>query len=416
MDRPIENKNKITKKHIWATLGVIIVLLVVWNLAFGDRSSKFNVDREKISIDKVSKGYFKNYISVTGTVEPITTIYLDVTEGGRVEEIVAEEGTLVETGEILVKLSNIQLILDISNYEAQVSRISNELRQARLLMDQQTLNSRSQILEVEYDIIQRKRTFKNNKILFEKNHISKEEFDISKEQLDLSQKRQELLKVNLKKDSIFRSVQIGSLENSVARMETNLRIVTKRLENLNFRVPYSGELASLDLEIGQVLNRGQRIGQINILDSYKLRVEIDEYFIAKVSKGLTGECDFSGKLFKGIIKKIYPEVTGGRFYADMIFVDSIPNMIRIGQTSRIKLELGAPKTAILIPRGGFYQSTGGQWVYIIDKSGDFAVKRKISLGAQNPRFYEVLTGLEPGEEIIVSSYDNFGDVDKLILK
>ena len=416
MDRPIEKKNKITKKHVWIAVSVIIVLLVLWNLIFGDKSSKYNVDIEKISISEVSEGYFKNYIPVTGTVEPITTVYLDAMEGGRVEEIVAEEGTMVEKGDLLLKLSNTSLILEISNYEALVSRTSNELRQARLLMDQQTLNSRSQILGVEYDILQQKRDFENNKILLQGNHISQEEFNISKEQLELSQKRLGLLLENLKKDSIFRSVQVGALKKSVQRMQENLVLVNEKLESLNFKAPVSGELASLDLEIGQVLNRGQRVGQINILDSYKLRVEIDEYYNAKVSRGLIGECDFSGTSYKGKIAKIYPEVTAGIFYSDMVFIDTVPPSIRIGQTSRIKLELGAPKTAMLIPRGGFYQSTGGQWVYILDPSEEFATKRNIGLGAQNPRFYEVLEGLDTGEKVITSSYDNFGNVDKLILK
>ena len=416
MDKPIEKKNKVTKKHLWIAFGVILVLFVSWNLLFGDKSSKLNVETDKISIARVEESFFKNYISVTGTVEPITTVFLDATEGGRVEEIVAEEGNMVKEGELLVRLSNTSLILEISNYEALVSRTSNELRQAQLLMDQQTLNSRSQILDVEYDIVKRKRDYDNNKVLLKGNHISQEEYDISEERLELSQKKITLLKENLKKDSIFRSVQVGALEKSVDRMQDNLVLVNEKLEGLNFGAPVSGELASLDLEIGQVLSRGQRIGQINILDSYKMRVEIDEYYISKVSKGLIGECDFSGRFYKGKIAKIYPEVTAGNFYSDMVFIDSVPSRIKIGQTSRIKLELGTPKTAILIPRGGFYQSTGGQWVYIIDPSGKFAEKRKISLGAQNPRYYEVLEGLKPGEKVIVSSYDNFGDADKLILK
>ena len=416
MDKPIEKKNKVTKKHLWIAFGVILVLFVSWNLLFGDKSSKLNVETDKISIARVEESFFKNYISVTGTVEPITTVFLDATEGGRVEEIVAEEGNMVKEGELLVRLSNTSLILEISNYEALVSRTSNELRQAQLLMDQQTLYSRSQILDVEYDIVKRKRDYDNNKVLLKGNHISQEEYDISEERLELSQKKLILLKENLKKDSIFRSVQVGALEKSVDRMQDNLVLVNEKLEGLNFGAPVSGELASLDLEIGQVLSRGQRIGQINILDSYKMRVEIDEYYISKVSKGLIGECDFSGRFYKGKIAKIYPEVTAGNFYSDMVFIDSVPSRIKIGQTSRIKLELGTPKTAILIPRGGFYQSTGGQWVYIIDPSGKFAEKRKISLGAQNPRYYEVLEGLKPGEKVIVSSYDNFGDADKLILK
>jgi len=359
----------------------------------------------------------KNYIAVSGVVEPIKTIYLDATEGGsRVEDIVIDEGNMVEEGDIIVKLSNTSLILEISNYEALVSRTSNELRQARLLMEQQTLNSKSQLLELQTNILQQKRAFKRNKILFKDKHISEEEFNISKEEYDLSNKRLELLRENLQKDSVFRGVQVGELQASLSRMQSNLTLVQQRLESLNYRAPVSGELASLDLEVGQVISRGKRIGQINILDSYKLRVDIDEYFISKVSRGLTGSCDFSGTSFKAVIKKIYPEVINGRFFSDMEFVDDIPETIRIGQTSRIRLELGKPKKALLIPRGGYYQSTGGQWVYVVDQSGDFAYKRKISLGSQNPRFYEVLSGLKPGEQVVTSGYDNFGDADKLIFK
>lgn len=417
MDRQIENKNKIRKKAIWISVFAIIGILVLYNIFFGDKSSKLNVDLDKVSIEEVKEGLFKNYIAVSGVVEPIKTIYLDATEGGsRVEKIIIDEGNMVEEGEVIVELSNTSLILEISNYEALVSRTSNELRQARLLMEQQTLNSKSQLLELQTNILQQKRAFERNKILFKDKHISEEEFKISEEQYDLSKKRLALLHENLQKDSVFRGVQVGALRSSLDRMESNLVLVQKRLESLNYRAPVSGELASLDLEVGQVISRGERIGQINILDSYKLRVDIDEYFISKVFKGLTGSCDFSGTSFNAIIRKIYPEVTNGRFFSDMEFVDDIPETIRIGQTSRIRLELGKPKTALLIPRGGYYQSTGGQWVYVVDETGDFAYKRKISLGSQNPRFYEVLSGLKPGEQVVTSGYDNFGDADKLIFK
>lgn len=417
MDRPIEKKHKVTKRIIWISLASIVFLALLYFIIFGDKSSKLNVEKDKVTIEEIKEDLYKNYIAVTGTVEPIQTIFLSSMEGGsRVEEIVIEEGNFVEKGDVIVKLSNTSLILEISNYEAQVSRISNELRQARLLMEQQTLNSRSRLLELQTNILQQKRAFNNNRVLYEGNHISDEEFKISKEQYELSLQQLDLLKENLKQDSVFRSVQVEALENSVQRMQQNLEIVTRRLEGLNYRAPVSGELANLNLEVGQVISMGLRFGQINILDSYKLRVEIDEYFISNVSRGLFGDCDFSGISFKGKITKVYPEVTNGRFAVDMEFLDSVPDQIRIGQTSRIRLELGSPKTAILIPRGGYYQSTGGQWVYVVDPSGDFAEKRNITLGSQNPRYYEVLEGLIPGEKVVVSSYDNFGDVDKLIFK
>ena len=417
MDRKIEKKNKLfSKRNIWIFAGSVIVLLVFYNLVFGDKSSKLNVETEKLSIAVIRKDVFQDYIAVIGTVEPIRTIYLDAIEGGRVEEILLEEGSKVKKGDVILRLSNVNLILDISNNEAQVARAVNELRTARLLMVQQQMNSESQIIETERLLKLHDRAYKNNKVLYKDQHISKEEFEQSKEQYDASTRKFALLKEIQYQDSVFRSIQVESLETSVNSLTNNLVIIKQRLDNLNIKAPVDGELASLNPEIGEVVTYGTRIGTVNILDSYKLRVEIDEHYIARVNRGLTGDCDFAGVPYPGRIKKIYPEVQNGRFYVDMDFTADVPGAIRIGQTSRIKLELGESKQAILISRGGFYQSTGGQWVYVIDESGEFAYKKDISIGRQNPRYYEVLSGLEPGEKVIISSYDTFGDVDKLILK
>jgi HlyD family secretion protein len=417
MDRKIEKKNKLfSKRNIWIFVGSVIFLFVFYNLVFGDKSSKLNVDLEKISVAEIRKDVFQDYIAVIGTVEPIQTIYLDAIEGGRVEEILREEGSMLKKGDVILRLSNVNLILDISNNEAQVARAINELRTARLLMVQQQMNSESQIIETERLLKQQERAYRNNQVLYGDQHISKEEYDQSKEQYDATVRKLSLLREIQYQDSIFRSIQVESLETSVNSLTKNLELIKQRLENLNVKAPVDGELASLNPEIGEVVSYGTRIGTINILDSYKLRVEIDEHYIARVSRGLVGECDFAGVPYPGRIIKIYPEVQGGRFYVDMIFTADVPEAIRIGQTSRIKLELGESKEAVLIPRGGFYQSTGGQWVFIIDESGEFAYRRDISIGRQNPRYYEVLSGLEPGEEVIISSYDTFGDVDKLILK
>jgi len=417
MDRKIEKKNKLfSKRNIWIFVGSIVVFLIFYNLAFGDKSSKLNVETEKISISDITKNVFQDYIAVIGTVEPIQTIYLDAIEGGRVEEILLDEGSMLEKGDVILKLSNVNLILDISNNEAQVARAINELRTARLLMVQQQMSSESQIIETERLLKLQERAFVNNKVLFKDQHISKEEFEQSREQYEATVKKLDLLKEIQYQDSIFRSVQVESLETSVRSLTKNLVIIQQRLENLNIKAPVEGELATLNPEIGEVVSYGSRIGTVNILDSYKLRVEIDEHYIARVNRGLVGDCDFASVPYPGMIKKIYPEVQGGRFYVDMVFTGEIPGAIRIGQTSRIKLELGESKEAVLIPRGGFYQSTGGQWVYVIDESTEFAYKREISIGRQNPRYYEVLSGLNPGEKVIISSYDTFGDVDKLILK
>ncbi len=417
MDRKIEKKNKLfSKRNIWIFVGSVVFLLVFYTLVFGDKSSKLNVETEKISIAEITKDVFQDYIAVIGTVEPIQTIYLDAIEGGRVEEILLDEGSKLKEGDVILRLSNVNLILDISNNEANVARAVSELRTAKLLMVQQQMNSESQIIETERLLKLQERAYRNNQVLYKDQHVSKEEYDQSKEQYEATVKKLKLLKEIQHQDSIFRAIQVGSLEASVNSLNTNLEIIKQRLENLNLKAPVDGELASLNPEVGEVVTYGTRIGTINILDSYKLRVEIDEHYIARVSRGLTGECDFAGVGYPGVITKIYPEVQNGRFYVDMVFTGNIPGAIRIGQTSRIKLELGESKQAVLIPRGGFYQSTGGQWVYVIDESGDFAYKRDISIGRQNPRYYEVLSGLEPGERVIISSYDTFGDVDKLILK
>ena len=417
MDRKIEKKNKLfRKRNIWIFAGSIIAIFVFYNIVFGDKSSKLNVKVEKISIAEVEKNVFQDYIAVIGNVEPIRTIYLDAIEGGRVEEILLEEGSMLKKGDVITRLSNTNLVLDISNNEAQVARAINELRTARLLMVQQQMNSESQIIETERLLKLQERAYRNNMILYDQRLISFEEYEQSKEQYDATKRKLTLLMEIQYQDSIYRDVQIESLEKSVSSLSNNLEIIKGRLENLNIKAPANGELASLRPEIGEVVTYGTRIGIVNILDSYKLRVEIDEHYIARVQRGLKGECDFAGVQYPGRITKIYPEVQNGRFYVDMEFEEKIPPTIRIGQTSRIRLELGESKEAVLIPRGGFYQSTGGQWVFIVDVNGGFAYRRDISIGRQNPRFYEVLSGLEPGEHVIISSYNNFGDVDKLILK
>ena len=417
MDRKIEKRFKFfSRKTLWISLGSIAILFVAFKLIFGDKSSKLNVETEKISVAEITRDIFQDYIAVIGTVEPIKTIYIDAIESGRVEEILLEEGSMLKKGDIILRLSNNNLILEISNVEAQIVQAVNQQRTAQLTMVQQQLNSETQMIETERLLAQHKRAYNNNIKLFEEQHISREEFDQSKEMYEATKRRFILLEEIQYQDSIFRKVQLESMGASVISLNRNLEIIKSRLDNLNIRASFDGELATLNPEIGEVVNFGSRIGTINILDSYKLRVEIDEHYIARVNRGLIGECDFASTSYPGKIIKIYPEVQNGRFYVDMEFTAGIPPQIKIGQTSRIKLELGESKEAILIPRVGFYQSTGGHWVYVINEREGYAYKRDISIGRQNPRFYEVLGGLEVGEKVIVSGYDNFGNVDKLILK
>ena len=416
MDRKLDKKKGLTRKMIWYLLFGALMITVLGIIIFGDKSSKYNLDVSRVTIEEVKQDVFQDYITVQGTVEPITTIYLDAVEGGRVEEILIEEGNMVKKGDVILRLSNDNLLLEITNNQAQVVRAINELRTARLQMDQVKLNYKQQIIELATKVIQNKRIYKNNVILFEQTHISREEFDQSREAFETSKQLSDLLIENYRTDSIYRSIQIGSLESSVKSMEESMQIIRRRLDNLNIKASIDGALATLNPELGEVIIYGFRVGTINVLDSYKLRVEIDEHYIARIKRGLNGECDFASSPYTGIITKVYPEVAGGRFAVDMVFTDEVPEQIRIGQTSRIRLQLGESKQGILLTKGGFYQTTGGQWVFVLDESEEFAIKRDISIGRQNPRYYEVLGGLEPGEKVIVSSYQNYADHDKLILK
>jgi len=416
MDRIIEKRKGLSRKTIWILVSVVVFLVLIGTIIFGDKSSKYNLDASRVTIEEVQRDVFQDYITVNGNVEPSTTIYLDAVEGGRVEEILHEEGSELKKGDVILRLSNNTLLLEITNSEAQVFRTVNELRTARLQMDLQKLNYQQQIIELRKKVAQEQRLYENNLILIGEKHISQEEFEQSKESYFSSKQMLALLKENYRNDSIYRTIQISSLETSVNSMETSMKIIRQRLENLNVKAPVEGELATLNPEIGEVITYGTRIGTMNILDSYKLRALIDEHYIARVQTGLIGDCDFAGKVYQARISKVYPEVQNGQFAVDMVFTGEVPEHIRIGQTSRTRLQLGESKVGVILPKGGFYQTTGGQWVFVLDPSGEYAVKRDIVIGRQNPKYYEVLEGLEPGEKVIISRYDNFSEHDKLILK
>jgi HlyD family secretion protein len=417
MDRKIEKKKTVfSKRNIFIGIGSILGVLIIYNILFAENSSKLNVEKEKITIETIEKDRFKDYIAVIGTVEPLKTIYLDAVEGGRVENILIEEGNMVEKGDVIMKLSNSNLILEISTNEAQVTRSINGLQSTLLSMEQRKINYESDLIELKRELKTQRRAFENNKKLYEQDHISKEEYKRSRENYEATKRKFNLFKEAVRKDSIFRSEQKKRIYKTINRLEKSNELVRERLENLKIKAPVNGELATLNPEVGEVVGRGTRIGKINILDNYKLNVEIDEHYISRVRNGLPGSFDYTGKNFNLKLTKKYPEVSQGKFTVDMVFTEEHPEDISIGQTFRIKLELGQSKEAVLIPRGGFYQSTGGQWVYVVDKSGDFAYKRNIRIGRQNPKYYEVLEGLKPGEKVIVSSYDNFNETDKLILK
>ena len=416
MDRIIENKGKKRKRIAYIVLAVVAVFFVVYQLVWADHSSKLNVDRDKISIATVVEDDFLDYMTATGTVEPIATIYLDAVEGGRVEKILIEEGSMVQEGDIILQLSNPDLNLRILTNQANLAEQENRLRDTKIMMEQQRIDLRRQILQFEYDLIKLKRNFERNVTFFDKGLISKEEYLLSKENYELSQSTLRLFKERAQQDSVFRETQVKNLEDALDRMRENLSLVKEKLESLNVKAPVDGQLGALNAEIGQNIPNGFRLGQVNVLDDFKVKAPLDEHWIDRIRVGLDGALERNNQNFSLRISKVYPEVRNGRFEVDMDFYGEKPDNIRAGQTYRIRVELGKPEKAIQVEKGSFYATTGGQWIYVLDPSGTSASKRTIKTGKMNPGYYEILEGLTPGEQVFVSGYEAFGDNEKLILK
>ena len=416
MDKAIPKKKGIQKKHIgYIGIGIAIIVLI-YMAFFTDRTSTYKVEKEKLIIETVIEDQFNDYITVPGTVEPISTIFLDAQEGGRVEEILIEEGSMVEKGNIILRLSNPDLYLNILDSEAQLAEKENFLRNTQVTMEQERISIKRELISLRYDIERKERTYQQNAILIKDNLISREEFIRSREDVDMARSSQELFLERQKQDSIFRTVQVETLKGNLENMRKNLVLVRQRVENLNVRANVDGQLGLLVPEIGQSISRGANMGQINVLTSYKVTAQIDEHYIDRVRTQLTAKLDRQGSEFDLIVRRVYPEVRNGTFEIDMIFQNNMPDNIRTGQTYYISLQLGQPKVSVLVPIGGFFQETGGQWIFVLDPTESFAIKRSISIGRKNPRYYEVLEGLQPGEKVIVSGYETFGKNEKLILR
>ncbi|MBN1164316.1 MAG: efflux RND transporter periplasmic adaptor subunit [Candidatus Krumholzibacteriota bacterium] len=416
MDRKIEKKKWTVKKILYIAGSGLVAILILYGLIFGNRNSKLNVSAERLTVSTVERGEFQEFIPVTGTVIPIRTHYLDAIEGGRVDTVYLEAGSFVNQGDKIIKLVNTNLLMDVMYREAELVRQSNSLRDTRLSMERNSLEIRRQLLEINHSIKRQKRIWDSNAELAENDLISTRELEESRDEYEYLLKSLELALESHRQDSIFRETQIDRLEDDLARMESNLRIVKQNMENLVLKAPVSGHLTSLNAEVGESKARGERLGQIDILDGFMVRVSVDEHYIARINRGQVGTFIFSGEKYRLSIDKVYPEVLNGRFEVDMQFTGDEPEGIRRGQTLRVRLELGDLAEALLLPTGGFYQKTGGRWVYVLDESGRNALKRPIHIGRENTLYYEILDGLEPGEKVITSSYDNYGEADQLILK
>ncbi|MBP1639133.1 MAG: efflux transporter, family, subunit [Bacteroidetes bacterium] len=416
MDIILEKKKGIKKKHLpYIGGGAGLFLLIIW-LIFGSHARQMNVDKQTLVTETVTQGQFNDYIRVSGQVEPINTIQLSAIEGGMVSDKLVEEGAEVHQGEVIVKLKNTMLNLNILDSEAQLAEKQNFLRNTLVSMEQERLSLKKERLQLDMDVARKKRKYEQYKQLSGDKMVSKEDYLQAQEDYEFALNSRKLVAERQKQDSIYRSIQVKQMEESLQNMRKNLILVRQRVDNLNIKAPVEGQLGLLEVEIGQSVAAGSRIGQISVLSDYKIEALIDEHYIDKVRAGLSASFEQQDKGFALRVRKVYPEVRDKQFKTDFVFAGERPANIRAGQTYYINLQLGQPTKATLIPRGSFYQTTGGQWIFVLSKDGKTATRRNITIGRQNPLFYEVLSGLQPGEKVITSGYENFGDNQKLLLK
>lgn len=416
MDRVIEKKKGIKKKHIYIVLGSMVFLFLLYQIIWADHSSVMRVDRGKISLGTVEKGMFNDYITIIGRVEPISTIYLDAIEGGRVEEKIIEEGAMVKEGDVILRLENRQLFQTILNSEASLAEKENYLRNTRISFEAEMIQSKKSLLDNRFRLQRKKRNYEQSQMLYEEKLIPREEFLQAKEDYEYEEGLLEINRLKARNDSIMLMTNMKTLDTDLQKMRQMLGLVRERLDNLEVKSPVDGQLGMLDAEIGQSVSQGQRIGMVHVLSDYKVEANVDEHYIDRVRRELPASIERNGQDYNLHVKKVYPEVRNGQFEIDLVFDGSKPENIRTGQTYHLKLQLGQATEAVMIPRGGFFQSTGGQWVFVLNESGTEAVRRNIKIGKQNPRYYEVIEGLEPGEQVITSGYEIFGENERLELK
>lgn len=416
MDRVIQ-KSKWNSKKVFTILGIVaLLLLITASYYYTSGKPKLSIDSERLSISEVTKGAFKEFIPVNGVVLPLTTIYLDAQEGGRVEEKYAEDGAMMKKGQPIMRLSNTDLALSLVTQETQVFNLLTQMQIARNAAEQNTVTRLNQMTDVDNLLKEAKRVYELNKHLYEQKAIGVQEFKQSENNYLYQLEKKKLADQILKQDSVSTKQSLQQAKQLFDGSSNALQLTRKKVGDLIVRAPVDGQLTSLDAEIGQNKNKGERLGQIDVLNGYKVRVDIDEHYISRIFIGLAGEFSFANKLYKLKITKVYSQVTGGRFQVDMQFEGEIPQGVRRGQTLQIGLSLSDETQAIMVPRGGFYQQTGGNWIFKVSADGTKAYRTDIQINRQNPEYYEVVSGLKPGERVITSSYENYGNMQELILK
>lgn len=415
MDRQIEKKSFLRRYAWYIVAAVAAAALLVW-IVLGTTASTMTIDASDITISDVTRGKFDDYVRLNGQVLPIQVVQISPEEGGIVREKVVEEGTRVRKGDVILRLSNSNLDLQILNAEAELAEKQNLLRNTQVAMQQDRLNNRTEQATLDTDCDRKRRAYEQNARLYKERLISKEVYLQSREDYKLARRKQSLISQRLKQDSLYRHVQMAQMEDNLDNMRKNVLLVRDRKNKLEVRSAIDGELGLLDVELGQNIAAGQNIGQINDLSDFKVQAQIDEHYIDRVRPGLSASFSRDGKTYQLRVRKVYPEVRNGTFRTDFVFVGERPAQMRSGQTFYVELALGKSQQATLIPRGTFFQTTGGNWIFVLDKSGRKAYRRNISIARQNPQYYEVTDGLEPGERVITSGYEAFKDNEVLVIK
>lgn len=416
MDIKLEKKKGIQKKHIPYIIGGAALVVILGSIIFGNHASTLKVDARGLNIGEVKEEQFNDFVRVDGQVQPITVVQLSPEEGGIVREKVVEEGAQVKKGDVIIRLSNSNLDLQILNAEAELAEKQNFLRNTQVTMEQDKLANETERAQYTMEVRRAQRAFNQQEQLYKEDLIAKEDYLKAKEDYELAAKKYELVVKKLSQDSISRRIQMEELEMSLSNMRRNIQLIHERKENLNVRSQINGELGLLDVVLGQNISPGQKVGQVNDLSDYKIEAMIDEHYIDRVKQGLSATFDRQNSKFDLSVRKVFPEVRDGKFRTEFIFTGERPKNIRTGQTYYINLELGQPTESLIIPKGTFFQNTGGNWIFVLDQHGKKAYRRQIKIGRQNPQYYEVLEGLEPGEKVIVSSYEAYKNNEILILQ
>ena len=416
MDKIIEKKRGIARAFTLKALpywgGILLITSLLFLLLRGNKSV-LRVNPDTLTISEVIYGEFNDYIRLNGQVQPMTTIQISPLEGGVVQEIIAEEGAQVKAGDRLLVLSNDNLDLQILNSEAELAEKENILRNTLISMEQQKLSLEQERLQLSTEVQRTRRTYEAQLALFADSLIAREEYLRAEEDYHLALNRLQLVNNRAYQDSLYRSVQIQQMQESLDNMRLNMQMIRRRKDNLTIKAPIDGELGLLEASLGQSISQGTKIGQINNLDNYKIETFLDEHYIDRIAPGLEATFARQDELYTAVIRKVYPEVRNGKFRADLKFIGEQPSNIRSGQTYYLNLQLGQPEQSILIPRGAFFQTTGGRWIYVLNADGKGATRRNIRINRQNPQYYEVLEGLQPGDRVITSSYEHFGDNEML---